>query len=112
MAKKITQKAVDQSEPTSILCNKSYGIYYGDVVSFDAKEGIAKVRNCRHVCQWFGRTGGITSLAAHGLCGPRASDSRVGAPVSGVSDLTGIVNVFPCSQEAVATFDVSVTKWQ
>ena len=102
------KRAAKKPEPTSILCNKSYGIYYGDVVSFDAKEGTAKVRNCRHVCRWFGKTGGITSLAAHGLCGPRASESRIGAAVAGVSDLTGIVNVFPCSAEAVATFGAAV----
>ena len=97
-----------KNEPTSILCNKSYGIYYGDVVSYDAKNEIARVRNCRHVCQWYGKTGGITSLPAHGLCGPRASESRVGAAVAGVSDLTGIVNVFPCSEVAIATFAASV----
>jgi len=92
----------------SLICNKSYGIYYGVVTEFDAINGIAKVRDCRHVCQWFGKTGGITSLAVHGLCGPRASESRVGAAVAGVSTLSGIVNVFPCSEEAIGTFAASV----
>ena len=102
------KRATKKPETTSILCNKSYGIYFGDVVSYDAKEGIAQVRNCRHVCQWFGKTGGVTSLATHGLCGPRAKESRIGAAVVGVSTLNGIVNVFPCSEEAVVTFAASV----
>jgi hypothetical protein len=90
----------------AILANKSYGLYYGEVESFDSVHGIAIVRNCRHVCRWFGRTGGITSLAAHGLCGPRASESRIGAPVR--ATLTGIVNVFECSDEAAATLEAAV----
>jgi hypothetical protein len=92
----------------AIVANRSYGLYYGEVVSFDAKNGIAVVRNCRHVCRWFGMTGGITSLAAHGLRGPRAGESRVGAPAPGDSTLTGIVNVFPCSLVAAASIEAVV----
>jgi hypothetical protein len=90
----------------AILANKSYGLYYGEVLSYDAKEGIAEVANCRHVCRWYGKTGGITSLAAHGLCGPSAKDSRIGAPAR--ATLTGIVNVFDVTAEAAATFDAAV----
>jgi hypothetical protein len=89
-----------------ILANKSYGLYYGEVESFDPATGVAVVRACRHVCRWYGRTGGITSLAAHGLCGPRASESRIGAPVQ--ATLTGIVNVFECSPEAAASLESAV----
>lgn len=101
-------KRVKKKAKTSVLCNERYGIYYGEVVSFDAAKRVAKVRNCRHVCQWYGKTGGITSLAAYGLCGPRCGESRIGAPVD--ATLTGIVNVFACSAEAAATFDASVPK--
>ena len=90
----------------AILANKSYGLYYGEIVSFDAKAGVAEVENCRHVCQWYGKTGGITSLAAYGLCGSRAKESRIGAPTR--ATLTGIVNVFEVSTEAAATFDAAV----
>ena len=89
-----------------ILCNKSYGIYCGVLVSFDTKEGTAVVEECRHVARWYGKTGGITSLAAHGLCGPSASESRIGAPVA--ATLTGIVNVFECSPEAAASLRAAV----
>lgn len=94
----------------AILCNKSYGIYFGEVQSYDPKEGVANVNNCRHVCRWYGKTGGITSLAAHGLCGPNATESRIGAAAPGISTLTGVVNVFPCSSEAAATIEAAGAK--
>lgn len=105
-AKKATTKKATTKK--AILCNRSYGIYYGEVESFDPKEGVAQVKNCRHVCRWYGRTGGITSLAAHGLCGPNATESRIGAPCD--ATLTGIVNVFACSPEAVATIEAAEAK--
>ena len=92
---------------TAILANERYGLYYGEVVSYDPLTRVAVVRGCRHVARWFGRTGGITSLAAHGLCGSKAGESRIGAPTTEPSTLTGIVNVFPCSPEARATFDAA-----
>ena len=102
MAKKVSGK---KQEKYVILANKSYGLYVGIIESFDAVNGIAQVRECRHVARWFGKTGGITSLAAHGLCGPKASESRIGAPVH--ATLTGIVNLFECSKEARATFEAA-----
>ena len=102
-AKKATKKRM------AILANKSYGLYFGEVLSFDAKNGIAEVANCRHVCHWQGKTGGITSLAAFGLCGPKAGESRVGAPVTRAT-LSGIVNVFDCTPEAAATIEAAVIK--
>lgn len=93
----------EKKEVYAIVANKSYGLYVGIVESFDAKNGIAVVRECRHVAQWFGRTGGITSLAVYGLCGPQAHDSRIGAPTKAM--LTGIVNVFECSAVARTSFE-------
>lgn len=95
-----------KTERYAILANKSYGLYAGVVESFDAETGVAEVRDCRHVARWFGRTGGITSLAAHGLCGPRASESRIGAPVR--ATLSGIVNVFDCSAATRASIEAAV----
>ncbi len=94
-----------EAKQFSIIANKSYGLYAGIVESFDAVTGVALVRDCRHVPRWFGKTGGITSLAAHGLCGPKADQSRIGAPAPGISTLGGIVNVFPCSVEARASIE-------
>jgi hypothetical protein len=87
----------------ALLANKSYGLYVGEVKSFDPVTGVAFVKDCRHVARWYGRSGGITSLAAHGLCGPQKDESRIGAPVE--ATLTGIVNVFECSDEARKSFE-------
>lgn len=105
MEKMKTKKVTKRTTKTAILANDHYGLYYGIVKSYDPKTRVAVVDQCRHVCRWFGRTGGITSLAAHGLCGPRAGESRIGAPVG--ATLTGIINVFECTPEAAATFDAA-----
>jgi hypothetical protein len=98
-AKKAAKKTV------AILANERYGLYYGEVLTFDPVTRVAVVKACRHVARWYGRTGGITSLAVHGLCGPDKDKSRIGAPTTEPATLTAIVNVFPCSDEAQATFD-------
>lgn len=103
MATKKTAKAPQYK----LFCNERYGIYAGLEESYDPVTRVAVVRDCRHVARWYGKTGGITSLAAHGLCGPSAGDSRIGAPTSEPATLTGIVNVFPCSAEARATLEAA-----
>ena len=100
--KKTTKRA---PLPYAILANDRYGLYAGLVQSYDPVTRVAVVVACRHVARWYGKTGGITSLAAHGLCGPNKSDSRIGAPAPDTSVLTGIVNVFPCSPEARASLE-------
>ena len=104
-----TKKQVEmapRSERYAILANRGYGLYAGVVLSFDPKAGVAEVARCRHVARWYGKTGGITSLAAHGLCGAKAAESRIGAPVERAT-LTGIVNVFDCSDAARATIEAA-----
>ena len=91
-----------------LLANKSYGLYVGEVAD-DGELGAdgcrsIRVTNCRHVAHWRGKTGGITSLAAHGPCGPQKNLSRIGAPVPGASLLGGIVNIYDLTPEAVAAF--------
>ena len=103
--RKRQMKKITKTERFAILANKSYGLYAGIVESFDAATGVAEVRDCRHVAQWYGKTGGITSLAAFGLCGPKSAQSRIGAPVA--ATLSGIVNVFTCSPEARATIEAA-----
>ena len=87
-----------------ILGNEKYGLYYGKIKSFDPVTRVAEVEECRHVCRWYGKTGGITSLAAFGICGPQAKDSRIAAPCK-TATLTGIVNIFECSSEAQQAID-------
>lgn len=88
-----------------LVGNQSYGLYIGETSATDAEILNAKavrLENCRHVARWSGKTGGITSLAAHGPCGSQALQSRVGAPCSAL--LSGVVNVLDLSPEAVAAF--------
>lgn len=87
-----------------IIGNEKYGLYYGEVNEADdviiAKRAV-RVRNCRHVCRWYGGTGGITSLAAWG---PKAgADNRIGAPAPSAL-ITGVVNVIDVTAEAAAAF--------
>jgi len=89
-----------------IVGNQSYGLYYGETDATDreiVETKSVRLENCRHICHWRGKTGGITSLAAHGPCGPQAKQSRIGAP-SPSTLLMGIVNVLDCSEEAVKNF--------
>lgn len=88
-----------------IVGNQSYGLYYGETDASDEQINESKavrLYGCRHIAQWYGKTGGITSLAAHGPCGPRVVDNRIGAPCDAL--LTGVVNVYDCTPEAVAAF--------
>lgn len=110
--KKITKKAAGHDPMIGRYCivgNKSYGLYCGivEAITPDA-EGLSTVlvRECRHIAQWYGKTGGITSLAAHGICGARAAESRVGAPC--LARLSGVANILAASDEAAATLRASV----
>ena len=94
---------------TYLFCNDKYGIYYGEKVSYDPETRVAEVKNCRHICRWHGRNGGITSLAAYGICGPSGGDSRIGAAAP-ESTLTGIVNVFSCSPVARQSIEAHGSK--
>lgn len=89
-----------------LVGNSSYGLYIGLTDATDAQileSKSVRLTQCRHVCRWYGKTGGITSLAAHGPCGPRKAESRVGAPCSGL--VTGVVNVFDLTAEAIIAFE-------
>jgi hypothetical protein len=99
--KKSTVKKENKPKIYSLCCNDKYGIYLGVVMDFVPETRVAKVAECSHVCEWHGREGGITSLAAYGICGPDENRSKIGAPAPGMTILTGIVNVFPCTDAAV-----------
>ncbi len=103
------KKSTKKQGYNAIIGNKSYGLYYGRVVEYDPKTEVAVVEDCRHICRWFGKTGGITSLAAHGLCGPRAQESRIGAPAPR-SILSGVVSVHVTTAVADATFTAAVAQ--
>lgn len=106
-AKKTATTTTSDVRPYAIIANGSYGLYVGLVESHDTETHVAVVRECRHIRYWYGRTGGITSLAVYGLCGPREKESRIGAPCRRAT-LTNVVNIFECSPEARASFERSV----
>ena len=92
---------------TVIIGNAGYGLYYGDIEATDAEivaTKAARVYGCRHIAYWKGEVGGITSLASKG---PH-SGSRIGLPADGL--VTGIVNIYDVSPEAVAAFAAVAAK--
>lgn len=89
-----------------VVGNGSWGLYFGLVKAMD--EDIAATRSvrlyeARNIRYWYGRKGGITSLVAFGPCGPRVSESRIGAPIAS-SLLLDVKAVHECSPEAVTAF--------
>ena len=98
-----------KKERYAIIANRSYGLYAGIVESATIQPDgtvVVEARECRHVCRWYGKSGGITSLAAFGLCGSSASQSRVAAPVR--ATLSGVVNIFDCTPEARKTLESAI----
>ena len=57
-----------------ILTSDGYGLFAGYLESHDVVTRVAVLREGRSVRYWCGRYGGTTSLAAYGLCGPRAAE--------------------------------------
>ncbi len=89
-----------------LVGNSNHGLYIGETDATDEEILATKsvrLHNCRHVARWFGMTGGITSLAAHGPCGPRKMESLVGAPCRAL--ITNVVNVFRLSHTAQTAFE-------
>ena len=90
----------------AVVGNGPWGLWFGQVR--DSDEQIIKTKalrlyNARNIRYWYGRSGGITSLAAFGPCGARAKESRIGAPISSTL-LLEVKAVHECSPEAVAAF--------
>jgi hypothetical protein len=89
-----------------IVGNGDWGLWYGRIKATDAEIARTKsvrVYDARSIRYWYGRKGGITSLAAYGLCGPRVAESRIGAPIASTLVLD-VRAIHDCSPEAVATF--------
>ena len=108
MAKTTSTKSTESKNARRyvIVGNQSYGLYYGEIEASDADILASKsvrMYNCRHISRWYGKTGGITSLAASGPCGSSVNDSRIGAPAPSAL-LSGVVNVLDCTAEAIENF--------
>lgn len=92
-----------------IIGQRPYGLYAGFVTKRENQPDgsmTIEVEACRHVRYWYGKSGGITSLAAFGICGPRAKESRIGAAVNTV--LANVISLYECSPEAQASIEAAV----
>ncbi len=90
-----------------IIANKAYGLYCGVVTNVTPsavdETMTVEIAGCRHIAKWYGRGGGITSLARYGICGDSADQSRIGAAVDAVCG--GVVNIFVCHEESRASLE-------
>jgi hypothetical protein len=89
-----------------IVGNGPWGLWFGRVTASDAavvRARSVRLYDARNIRYWYGKTGGITSLAAFGPCGPRGNESRMGAPISSTL-LLDVKAIHDCSSEAVAAF--------
>jgi hypothetical protein len=89
----------------AIVGNGSYGLWFGRVLASDEKilrEGGLRLYGARNIRYWYGRRGGITSLAASGLCGPDRGKSVIGETIESTL-LRDVHAVHRCSEEAAKT---------
>lgn len=89
-----------------IVGHGPYGLTYGQIKATDSeimKARAVRVYGARGIRYWYGKNGGITSLAAHGLCGPKRDQSRIGEPTAS-SLLLDVKAIHDCSPECVASF--------
>ena len=113
MATKTTKKT-GSKQPTGKYCivgNGPYGLWFGRVTATDAdiaKTHSVRLYEARSIRYWYGRKGGITSLAAFGPCGPRVAECRFGAPIASTL-LLDVKAIHECSAEAVAAFGAVVS---
>lgn len=90
----------------SIVGNGPYGLWFGEVRDADddvIEKKAVRLYHARNIRYWYGRNGGITSLAAFGLCGPKKNQSRIGAEIESTL-LLDVKAIHRCSDEAVKTF--------
>jgi len=95
-----------KSERWAIVGHGPYGLSYGLVKDDDAKivaDKSVRLYRARNIRLWYGKRGGITSLAAFGPCGPKMQDSRIGAEISSML-LLEVKAIHDCTPEAVAAF--------
>ena len=104
-------KKTAKKDRWSIVGNGQWGLWFGLVRASDAevtRTHSVRLYRARNIRYWYGRNGGITSLARFGLCGLRAKDSRIGAEITSTL-LLDVKAVHACSPEAVATFHAHET---
>jgi hypothetical protein len=99
----------------AVIGNGNWGLYYGrtDGHNTEGKRwrsgDTLLILDCRHVCRWYGKKGGITSLAVFGICGPNAANSRIAAPAP-ESEIGDVRAVHYCTAVAVAS--IGAVTWE
>ena len=104
------RKPDSKSKRWVIVGNGSYGLWFGQAIDSDSKiisDKAVRLYRARNIRRWYGKIGGITSLAAFGPCGPEAQKSRIGAEINSTLILD-VKAVHDCSLEAVAAFSAIV----
>ena len=89
-----------------IVGNGPWGLWFGQIEDDDvaiATSHSVRLYRARSIRYWYGRKGGITSLAAYGLCGPRKDESRIGAEIES-NLLLDVKAIHDCTEAAVASF--------
>ena len=107
MATKKTKPAATEAPMRAVIVgNGPWGLWFGRVCASD-EEVIAtravRLFEARNIRYWYGRSGGITSLAAFGPCGPRVEQTRIGAPIPSTL-LLDVKAIHDCAELAVAAF--------
>jgi hypothetical protein len=95
-----------------IVGNGDWGLYFGHIKCTDAQvlqSKAVRLYECRHVAEWYGKTGGITSLAAFGPCGVTMGSSLIGSPCPS-SLICDVRAIHSCTDEAVDAFGAIVAK--
>jgi hypothetical protein len=90
----------------AIVGNGPYGLWFGQVKDSDEKiiaKKAVRLYRARNIRYWYGKNGGITSLAAFGPCGPNAQKSKIGAEITSTL-LLDVKAIHDCSKEAVTAF--------
>ena len=90
----------------AIVGNGPYGLWFGRVIATDEEivaSRAVRLYAARNIRYWYGRKGGVTSLAAHGPCGPRQQESRIGAEIESTL-LLDVKAIHKCSDAACQRF--------
>lgn len=83
------------------------GVFFGEVVEQNLKEGWVKMKNARRVWYWDGAAT-LSQLATEGTSKP--ASCKFPAAVSEVT-LLGVCEIIPCSKQAIESL-ISVKVWK
>lgn len=89
-----------------VRCSRA-GVFYAEVASLDPATGMAELRDARRLWYWDGAAS-LSQLAQEGVKEPQNCQFTVTVPLMTV---LGVIEVIPCTEEAVASID-GVPVWK